>query len=192
MPPFKARLPFTEAPLSIHVAGQSPALYRAEDLQRVRSEAEGQVREVLEREFESRVARLRQDWEALQQGLFQSMSDRFQGALNQMRELLPQLVVESTARVLGGVEVDGRMVKGVVEDLLQEVAPGTEALEVQLCESDLRQLEAAQADLKHRFPGISLRVNPELKSGDCVVRTRFGVIDGRLSTKLKGLETLLG
>jgi flagellar assembly protein FliH len=192
MPPFRAQLPFTEVPLSIHIAGRSPALYRPEDLDRVRLETERQVRESLEGELEAQLAQVSQDWKAVQANLFQSISDRFSDALNQMRGLLPQLVVEATARVLGGFELDEKIVRRVVEDLLEEVTPGTEALEVQLCEGDLVKLESVQADLRQRFPGLSFRVNPDLKSGDCVIRTRFGVIDGRLQTKLRGLESLLG
>lgn len=192
MPPFRATLPFSEVPRSIHMAGQSPAIYGPEDLERVRLEAEQQVRARLEEALETQLEGVRKEWESVQSGLFRSISDRFGQALNQMRGLLPQLVVEATARVLGGIQMEEKIVKGVVDDLLSEVAPGTEALEVQLCEGDLAKLESAQAEFRQRFPGISFRVNPDLKSGDCMVRTRFGVVDGRLQTKMKGLESLLG
>jgi flagellar assembly protein FliH len=192
MPPFKATLPFTEVPRGIYLSGQSPLLYRQEDLDQARREGAERVREQMAGEMEALRQASQKELEGLQAGVFQSISDRFNQALGQMRGLLPQLVVEATSRVLGGVEMEERLVRAVVEDLLSEVAPGTEPLEVELAEEDLGKLERGQEQFQKRFPSIRFRANPDLRSGDCLVRTRFGVVDGRLKTKLRGLESLLG
>jgi flagellar assembly protein FliH len=39
-----------------------------------------------------------------------------------------------------------------------------------------------------RYPGLRIRPEPAFGPGDCQVRSRFGVTDARLQTKLTALE----
>ncbi len=193
MQPSRATIAFPKAPRSIHVSGQlSPAVYRFEDLELAREEAAREVTRRVTAEAEEKIAAVQEELSDLKEGVLKSLSDQFSQALSQMRGLLPQLVVEATARVVGGIKVDESVVRGVVDDLLSEVAPGAEQLEVQLCEADFATLQGDQSQFKQKFPSIVFRSNSELRSGDCMVKTRFGVLDGRLQTKIRGLESLLG
>lgn len=192
MVPAKSTLSFRTPPRSIHISGQpSAAVYIAEDVESARREGVRLGVEDTTRVYEAKIAELRSEITEVQNRIFASISERFEQALTQMRTLLPQLVVEATSRVVAGVTVDGEMLRGVVDDLLLEVAPGADKLEVQLCEVDLQKIEAFQAQFRQKFPALEFCVNRDLKSGDCMVKTRFGVLDGRLDTKLRGLETLL-
>jgi flagellar assembly protein FliH len=94
-------------------------------------------------------------------------------------------------RVVSGIVWEEAAVKGVVNDLLAEVAPGAENVEVQLCRTDLARMEKFQPQMRQKFPTLQFAVNDELSTGDCMVRTRFGVLDGRLSTKIQAVAGLL-
>jgi flagellar biosynthesis/type III secretory pathway protein FliH len=120
-------------------------------------------------------------------GILNSICERFDGALSQIHSLLPDLVCLATERVLGGCKIDGRMVLSIVNDLLAEFSAGEERLQVRLCGDDFESLQGLDGEIRARFPMIEFHVDPELRRGDCVVSTRFGLVDGRIGTKLKEL-----
>ena len=137
------------------------------------------------------LTKLRADAGAVIDGAFSKIVERHDYALAQIRALLPKLVSEATARVIAGVEVDGDLVRSVVNDLLGDLTPGADAVEVQLCPEDLSRVVGFDQELRHKFPNIHLTENRELQPKDCVVKTRFGVLDGRVASKLKSVEGLL-
>lgn len=140
---------------------------------------------------EAELSKLRADAKAVIDGALSKVSERHEYALDQIRALLPRLVSEAAARVIAGVEVSGELVRSVVNDLLGDVTPGSDTVEVQLCPSDLARVTGFDQELRHKFPNIHLTENRELQSKDCVVKTRFGVLDGRVASKLKSVEGLL-
>jgi flagellar assembly protein FliH len=140
---------------------------------------------------EAELIKLRADAKAVIDGAFSKVVERHEYALDQIRMLLPRLVSEATARVIAGVEVSSELVRAVVNDLLGDVTPGSDTVEVQLCPADLAKVTGFDQELRHKFPNIHLTENRELQPKDCVVKTRFGVLDGRLESKLKSIEGLL-
>ena len=140
---------------------------------------------------EAELTKLRADARAVIDGAFSKVVERHEYSLAQIRALLPKLVSEATSRVIAGVEVDGDLVRSVVNDLLGDVTPGADAVEVQLCPADLARVAGFDQELRHKFPNIHLTENRELQPKDCVVKTRFGVLDGRIASKLKSVEGLL-
>ena len=69
---------------------------------------------------------------------------------------------------------------------------GDHPLEVLLCPSDLVLLENMPGPaLREKHPRVVLRADATLAPGDCQVRGSFGMIDGRLETKLAAVERLL-
>jgi flagellar assembly protein FliH len=94
-------------------------------------------------------------------------------------------------RIVGSFEWDDAAIKGVVSDLLAEVAPGSENVEVQLCRVDMARVEQFQNQLRQKFPSLRFAVNDDLVSGDCMVKTKFGMLDGRVATKINAVGGLL-
>ena len=140
---------------------------------------------------DAEISKLRAEAKAVIEGALSKVSEQHQYALAQMRALLPKLVSEATARVVAGVEVDGELVRSVVNDLLGDVTPGADTVEVQLSPTDLAKVVGFDQELRHKFPNIHLTENRELQPKDCVVKTRFGVLDGRIASKLRSVEGLL-
>lgn len=192
MQPFKANVAFAIPPRAIYLEGQpSPAVYSYEEVVAAKSEGAREASQRVTREFEAKLKALRDGVVVEQDRTLEGLRTQFEQALGQMRALLPQLVVEATARVLAGVRIDAEVVRRVVEDLLSEVAPDAEQVEVQLCDADLKRMEQFEPQLRQKFPSLTFRENAELRPGDALVRTRFGVLDGRIQTKIRGLEALL-
>ena len=92
---------------------------------------------------------------------------------------------------MGALPIDGAFVRSVANDLLADITPGSEPVEVQLCPLDLGKVGDFTQELRHKFPMLRLVGNDELSPGDCLVKTRFGVTDGRMSSKLHAIEGLL-
>ncbi len=188
----RSTVAFSVPPRFIGLPSQVAALsYSLKEYDSAVSLARDEGREAAQAEFEAERVKLREHVSAVVDGAFSRIQEKHESALSQMRALLPQLVSEATKRVVAGIAVDASLVKAVVRDLLEEVAPGAEMVEVQLCASDLARVTGFDEELRHKFPSIHLMENRELVPGDCVVRTRFGVIDGRISSKLKAVEGLL-
>ena len=122
-----------------------------------------------------------------QNGILSSICQKFDLALGKLRELLPDLVCIATERVLGGSQIDGKIVLAVVNELLSDWSPGMEKLQVRLSIDDLRAIEGLDVEIRRKFPALEFQVDPDLGRGDCVLSSRFGLVDGRIRTKLNEL-----
>ena len=153
MLPANLTVSFRTSPRSVHISGgPSRAVYTAEDVELARKQGESSGVVEVKRVYEAKLTELKAEIAVIQNQSLQSIASRFDQALTQMRALLPQLVVEATARVVAGNPVEADMVRRVVEDLLSEVAPGSDRLEVQLCEVDLKMMEQYQPQFRQKFP----------------------------------------
>lgn len=192
MQPLKASLSFIAPLKSVHRAGEGKLpRFSAEDMVRAREEAREEASEAVTLAYDDQITRLKSDVSAIVERILSEMVHRHGEALDQVRSLLPALVKEAVTRVVSGVVWEDEAVKGVVNDLLAEVAPGADMVEVQLCRVDLARMEKFQPQMRQKFPTLQFSVNDELGTGDCVVRTRFGVLDGRLATKIEAVASLL-
>jgi len=108
-----------------------------------------------------------------------------------VRGVVPELTLEIVRRVLCGMEPDKDAVLRIVDEVLRGVSPGPEAVEVCLSERDLKLIETFQTAFRDRYPQIEFRADQDLRPGDCVVTSRFGALDGRLTTKLRNVDRLL-
>ena len=127
----------------------------------------------------------------LQNETFEGLSRQHAALSEQLQGMLPELTMEAIRRILAGTAIDRETVLGIAKDLLAEIAPGQEQIEVRLAPGDLELIAGYEEGFREKHPQIVFRADPELKAGDCVVRSRFGDIDGRLSTKMRTIETFL-
>ncbi len=188
----RSTLVFSCPPKSIHLVGQAPVVtYTSAQLDQAVQEAYKSGGEDARRATEAELAKARTDASGVINGALSKVVERHTESLAQMRALLPRLVSEATARVIAGIPVDSAFVRSVVNDLLEDVAPGAENVEIQLCAADEAKVAGFDKELRHKFPTLRLVENNDLAPGDCLVKTRFGVLDGRMSSKLKAVEGLL-
>jgi len=130
---------------------------------------------------------LRADIEQLAEGVFEKLAGLEPALIAQLRDALPALALEISRRLLAGYEPPPEVISRVCEEALVELFPERENLELVVSVRDATLLESLKPDWLGRYPGLRIRSDPSLQPGDCQVRSRFGLTDARLKTKLAAL-----
>lgn len=174
------------------LAGMKPRpTFTEDELEAVRREAYQRGSQEASKLLERQMLEQRAEVMHLQSQTFTALKAQHASLVQQLHAVLPELALEAAARVLAGTPLDREAVLRITQDLLSEIEPGREKIELQLHPRDLELIAGLEDGFREKYPEINFRADPELRSGDCVVRSRFGVLDGRLATKLRALEGLL-
>lgn len=182
---------FSEPVKAIYLAGgHAPMIFTHADLEAARREGYHRGAEETQRSFERQLLEQRTELIHLQSETFVALVQQHGKVLAQFRDVLPLLTMEAVARILGGLAPERELITRIVDDLLAEFVPTGEAIEVQLHPRDLEMISGYEEKLREKFPAIAFKPNSELQPGDGVVRSRFGVIDGRLATKFRSVEAM--
>ena len=139
----------------------------------------------------NQIAEQRAEVAQLQDSVFKNLAAQSETLAHQVSNILPDLVVEITHRVLAGFKPDSETVRNSIAETLAEVAPGSTDVEVRLHPQDLALVQGVDAELEQKYPGIKLTPDPELAPGDCLAKSRFGTIDARVLTKLHNVARSL-
>ena len=121
-------------------------------------------------------------------------------------------------RVLGQTPLDRSVIENIVKGLVAEFSGEDEKLEAYLCPEDLKLLKAFDREesaevpaeeeeegfasaiagifdgldgddaLLEGYPNVTFHEDPTLSRGDCQIKSRFGLLDGRIATKLRKIE----
>jgi flagellar assembly protein FliH len=136
---------------------------------------------------DQQMVEFRADVEQLGNGIFQKLTALEPALLGQLRDALPALAIEISRRLLAGYEPSADVVARVCEEALGELFPERENLELVIGPRDAALLEKLSPAWLTRYPGLRIRAEAALAPGDCQVRSRFGLTDARLQTKLTAL-----
>ena len=98
--------------------------------------------------------------------------------------------LKAVGRVRDGKNREYVFVEGLrlCEEALTEIFPERDNLELSINPRDAALLEKLNPAWLARYPGLRIRAEASLQPGDCQVRSRFGLTDARLATKLTALE----
>jgi flagellar assembly protein FliH len=190
--PFSKTLKFSKRPRAIFCAGtEVPRTYSLKEIEALRKAAYDRGLADAVADYEQKLSKGRTDILDSQIKTFEALEGQHEALIAQVSHALPELTMEAIRRVLAIVQIDPETVTSIVEELLAQTSPVAGALEVALSGRDLKLFEGNQERFSQKYPGIHFAVDPELKPGDCIVRSRFGVLDGRVETKLQHIEALL-
>jgi flagellar assembly protein FliH len=170
--------------------GVQPTFTEA-DVEAAREEAYKQARSDASAEHAKQLAQHQAEVLDLQRQTLDNLGAQHEALVDQFCEMLPGLVMEAVRRILATTELDETLMKNIVSEIIAEVHPGTSGVEVTLSEHDMEFFEEVEETFQKKYPGIHFVCDRELHPGDCMVRSRFGVLDGSLSTKLDHVEALL-
>lgn len=134
---------------------------------------------------EAQLVELRNEFAASQESLFQSVAAQHRTLVEKFTAALPLLAAQIAAKVLAGFQPDAETMKRIVSETLGEIEPGTADVELALAPGDCALVEGVAAEYAHRYPGLRLRADDTLRPGDCRVQSKFGLIDGRLRSKME-------
>ena len=167
--------------------------------------------------YQKEIAKLREEYASRQENLLSEIQNKVEKLIEELDQRLPSLVVNIAQKVLGGIELDAEMIQSSVKSMIQEFGKDDEKMDVFLCPRDLNLLksfakpenkpETNESDegfasaiagifdgidgddaVLEGFPNVKFFEDPTLQSGDCQVKSRFGLLDGRIATKLRRLE----
>lgn len=141
--------------------------------------------------YNQQILDFRSEINALREGTFSQLESRFATLTREAREALMTLTYDCVARALGGYELPAEAIAKIVDTMVLESGLDEEQVEVRLHPLDIALLEDLEEDLKSKHPGLSFTPDDNLKRGDCVLASRFGKIDGLVSTKLGKLKESL-
>lgn len=137
---------------------------------------------------DQQVVDLRAELGELRDGLFARMASIEPTLMLQLRDTLPTLAVDIARRLLAGFEPSTEHVIRICEEALAEILPERENLELFLSPRDAALLAESKPNWSASFPGLRITAEAALKPGDCQVRSRFGLADARIETKLAALQ----
>ena len=172
-------------------APRGAATFTDDDIEAAKRDAYRRGTEEATRLLERQMIEQRGEMLALQSRTFAALEAQHAALAQQLHDVVPEVVMEGVARVLATTDFDREAILLIANDLLAEVAPGREPVELQLAPRDLEVIEGYDAGFREKHPAIVFRAAPDLRPGDCKVQCRFGMIDGRLATKLRALEVFL-
>jgi len=181
-------IPFSAVPVAMAVVNRSSADGLAGVLRR---DVDAACEEARRRGFDEAMEMLnrqildqRSEIAQLQDATFRAVADLHEALVAQAKQVLPALALEIAKRTLAGIEPDRKMVAGIAAETLAEISPGSTGVEIWLSPTDFKLATGLQEEFSQTYPGIRIQEDPELLSGDCRARSRFGAIDARISTKL--------
>lgn len=137
---------------------------------------------------DQQMVEFRADIEQLGEGVFAKLSGVEPAVVAQLRETLPALALDIARRLLAGYEPPPEIVSKICEEALNEIFPERDNLELSVAPRDAELLDKLSPAWLRRYPGLRIRAESSLTSGDCQVRSRFGLTDARLETKLVALQ----
>ncbi|MBA3849547.1 MAG: flagellar biosynthesis protein [Opitutus sp.] len=166
--------------------GQGRMLTEAEVAARVQ-EAYRQGVDSAREAADQQMVEFRHDMEQLSDSVLKKLSALEPELVAQIRDALPGLAVDIAHRLLAGYEPPPETVERLCREALEQLFPEREGLELSLSPPDAALLQSLNPDWLQRYPALRVRTDASLTRGDCVVRSRFGLTDARLSTKLQSL-----
>lgn len=139
-------------------------------------------------EYNQQILDFRSEINTLREGTFSQLESKFATLVSEAREALMTLTYDCVTRTLGGFEMQPDAVAKIVDAIVIESGLNEEQMEVRLHSLDIALLEDLEPELRAKHPGMSLVSDDALSRGDCLLSSRFGKIDGHMSTKLEKLK----
>jgi flagellar assembly protein FliH len=185
---FAKLIPFDRRLAGVSIAGQSSRYYTETELSTREEAAYQRGVDATRTLADQQMVEFRADIEQLSEGVFKKVSGLEPMLVAQLRDALPGLALDLARRLLAGYEPPAEVVGRICEEALNEIFPERDNLELSVAPRDAALLEKLNPDWLRRYPGLRIRPDATLTPGDCVVRSRFGLTDARMQTKLTALE----
>ena len=172
------------------VRARTRAVTEAE-LQDLREQARRDGAEDTRRFADAQMVEMRTEVQQLNETLFEALRQAEGRLADQVRASLPGLAVEIGRRLLAGWEPPVEVVERICREALEELFPETAGLELVISARDAALLEKLNPGWLAEFTGLKVTTDTNLHPGDCLVRSRFGVVDARGNTRLRSLQDSL-
>ncbi len=112
----------------------------------------------------------------------------FEILLREIHAQIPDIVIKLLKKVLGSYEIDAKNMQKLIQDALKEVSEDNAYLEVFISPQDWDMLSLEDESWANGYSRVSFFKDDKLKRGDCMLKSRFGLIDGRMEKKISKIE----
>jgi flagellar assembly protein FliH len=170
------------------IPGRSVRVYTDTEVEDLRRDAFRQGQDAARAFADRQMVDIRADVQQLQEGIFGKLADLEPVLIGQIRNALPELALDLARRLMAGFEPTPEIIDRICSEALDQLLPERENLELILSPRDARMLEELNPAWLQRYPGLKVRADATLATGDCQVRSRFGLTDARRVTKLETLS----
>ena len=166
------------------------------ELEQVRQDAIVEGKRQAEEVHNAQILEFREELRALHDEILGSIQEEFNQLKASVSEALPRLAVSLLKKTLPTVEIDAEAIQKNVDDLVAQYGgSGEEGLTAQISSEDFKLVcksSGAAKDVEFIQEG-SIRIVPAdtLSKGDCHLKTKFGLIDASIQTKIKHIELAL-
>ena len=168
--------------------GRSARVYTDAEVEALRREAFRQGQDSAQAFADRQLVDIRSDVQHLQDGIFAKLADFEPVLVSQIRAALPDLALDLARRLMAGFESGPEIIERICSEALNQLLPERENLELILSPRDAHLLGELNPAWLQRYPGLKVREDASLATGDCQVRSRFGLTDARRVTKLETLS----
>jgi flagellar assembly protein FliH len=175
----------------VTLPGHAPRRYTEADLAGARAAGYREGTDAARAFADQQLVELRADMQTLSEGVFSQLTQAQRQIEEQVCAALPLLAVEVGQRLLAGFVPPPEVVEKLCREALDQLYPERDGLELVVGPRDSAVLERLVPAWRGHFPNLKLTTDDELNSGDCLVRSRFGVTDARGAAKLEGIRQQL-
>ncbi len=158
---------YASADLSLDLLKTSSALAGAESVEK------NITQDVPKNHFDILCSRINQEFETL---------------LREVHAQIPDIVIKLVKKVLGSYEIDAQNMHKLIQDALKEVSEDNAYVEVFISPQDWEILSLEDESWTSGYSRVSFFKDDQLKRGDCMLKSRFGLIDGRMEKKISKIE----
>ncbi|MBN2068694.1 MAG: hypothetical protein JW739_03570 [Opitutales bacterium] len=137
--------------------------------------------------YERQIAGLRQEAAELQQQVLDGIRREMEQLKEEVNYNMPDIVMAVVRKIWTGLELDEKTLSRMIDEVLDQLSPGENDLEIFLCPADYGRLLNNDAGVSARYPGLKIVEDKALQSGDIALRSRFGHVDARVKTKFRKL-----
>lgn len=134
---------------------------------------------------------LRSEVQQLQEQTLAAVAHAAERLAAQVRDALPALALEVGRRLLAEFEPPAEVVERICRTSLEELFPETRDLQLVLSARDAELLDRTAPAWRRDYENLTIVVDSALGPGDCLVRSRFGIVDARRATRLRALQETL-
>lgn len=214
---FNKKVHFSESPKGFSVKYFGPPAVSVQDRDNASVQGAEEGKAQASQFYQDEIRKLRDEFGLRQNNLLNTINSKVEETLAELENRLPDLVLGLVERVLPGVEFDCKAIEEIVRSMIKEFTNEDESLEVFLSPEDLTLLKGMSSPEKPAepneddggfasaiagifdnlegddallpdLPKVRFFADESLQRGDCQVKSRFGLLDGRISTKLRRIE----
>lgn len=120
-----------------------------------------------------------------------TLQKEIDGVLSELEQDLPRLIIKIVKSLISSIEWREEDVLSVLRSTIEEISSPGEALTVYLSPPDLKLINTADETVLGKPLEIIWKEDSSLARGDCIVRSRFGIIDAQMNTKLNKIQSQL-